>query len=164
MHTQMKTETNILFCRQFSDKPRSASCMLIQSKWLVHNLCMTRRHRGNSSFLSSRNLQYWRESTFSRLMPSMICRCWLGGGKGIRPVKKWRDGGGGHWLVRMEWRPAGWSVCLPQLIFPCTIKSRSSLLELAHPGGPGKRAVERLWCGSENLLLDVNCSLSATSN
>ena len=27
---------------------------------------------------------------------------------------------GGHWLVRVEWRPAGWSVCL--LIFPCTIR------------------------------------------
>jgi len=35
------------------------------------------------------------------------------------------DGGGGHWLVRMEWHPAGWSVYLPLLIFPCTIKSRS---------------------------------------
>jgi len=35
--------------------------------------------------------------------------------------KKWRDGGGGHWLVRMEWRPAGWSMCLPLLNFPCTI-------------------------------------------
>ena len=58
-----------------------------------------------------------------------------------------RDGGGGHWLVRMEWRPAEWSACLPLLIFPCTIKSRSSLLALAHPGGPGKRAVKQLWCG-----------------
>ena len=48
-------------------------------------------------------------------------------------------GGGGHWLVRMEWRPAGWSVCLPLLIVLCTIKSRSSLLALAHPGGPRKR-------------------------
>jgi len=27
------------------------------------------------------------------------------------------DDGGGHWLVRMEWRPAGWPVCLPLLIF-----------------------------------------------
>ena len=27
----------------------------------------------------------------------------------------------------------------------CTIKSRSSLLAPAHPGGPGKRAVKRLW-------------------
>jgi len=55
------------------------------------------------------------------------------------------DGGGRHWLVRMEWRPAGWSECLPLLIFPCTIKSRSSLLAPAHPGGAGKRAVKWLW-------------------
>jgi len=48
------------------------------------------------------------------------------------------DGGGGHWLVRMERRHAWWSVCLPLFIFPCTIKSKSSLLALAHPGGPGK--------------------------
>ena len=56
-------------------------------------------------------------------------------------------GGGGHWLVQMEWRPAGWSVCLPLLIFPSTMKSRSSLLALAHLGGSEKRAVKRLWCG-----------------
>ena len=55
------------------------------------------------------------------------------------------DDGGGHRLVRTEWRPAGWSVCLPLLIFPCTIKSRSSLLAPAHPGGPRKRAVKWLW-------------------
>jgi len=39
--------------------------------------------------------------------------------------------------------PAGWLVCLPLLIFSCTIKSRSSLLAPAHPGE--KRAVKRLW-------------------
>jgi len=39
-------------------------------------------------------------------------------------------------------------VCLPLLLSPCTIKSRSSLLAPAHPGGPGKRAVKQLWwCG-----------------
>ena len=27
----------------------------------------------------------------------------------------------------MEWRPAGWSVCLPLLISPCTIKSSVNL-------------------------------------
>jgi len=48
------------------------------------------------------------------------------------------DDGGGHWLVRMECRPAGWYVCLPLLIFPCTIKSRSSLLAQAHPVVPEK--------------------------
>jgi len=55
------------------------------------------------------------------------------------------DGGGGQWLVQMEWRPAGWWVCLSLLIFSCTIKSRSSLLALAHPGDPRKRAVKQLW-------------------
>jgi len=33
-------------------------------------------------------------------------------------MSKMGDGGGGHWLVWMEWPPAGWSVCLPLLMFP----------------------------------------------
>ena len=69
------------------------------------------------------------------------------------------DDGGGHWLVQMEWHLAGCLVCLPLLIFPCIIKSRSSLLALAHPGGPGKRAVKRLWwCG-----VVVYCTVSVFS-
>jgi len=47
----------------------------------------------------------------------------------------------------MEWRPPGLSMWLPVLIFPYTIKSRCALLAPAHPGGPGKRVVKRLWCG-----------------
>jgi len=79
---------------------------------------------------------------YKRHLPSVLWHCWLSGRRGIRPVKKW-DGGGGHSLVRMEWRqPDGRCVS-----FPLTIKSRSSLLATAHPGGPGKRAVKRLWCG-----------------
>jgi len=66
--------------------------------------------------------------------------------EGHPACKNMGDGGDGHMLVQMEWRPARWSLCLPLLIFPCTIKSRSSLLALADPGGPGKRAVKRLWC------------------
>jgi len=69
----------------------------------------------------------------------------VGRREGIRPVKT-GGGGGGHWLVRMEWRPAGRPVCLPLLNFPCALKSRSSLLAPAHPGGRGKRVVKRL-CG-----------------
>jgi len=67
------------------------------------------------------------------------------GRKGIRR----KNGGlmeGDRWLVQMEWRPPGWSVCLPLVILPSTIKSRRSfLLALALPGGPGKKAVKRLW-------------------
>jgi len=62
----------------------------------------------------------------------------LVGQQEVHPARKkyGGDGGGGHWLVLMEWRPAELSVCLPLLIPPCT-KSRSSLLAPAHPGGPG---------------------------
>jgi len=65
------------------------------------------------------------------------------------------DGGGEHWLVWMEWLAVRWLVCLSLLIFPCTIKSRSSVLAPAHPGGPGKMAVKRLWlwCGGMYILI-----------
>jgi len=49
----------------------------------------------------------------------------VGWQEGHPACKKMGDGGGGHWLVRMEWHPAGWSVYLPLLIVPCTIKCRS---------------------------------------
>ena len=62
---------------------------------------------------------------------------------------------------------SGWSGaqsddrCLPLLIFPCTIKSRSSLLAPAHPGGPGKRAVKRLWlwCGTMIIVIIISFKL-----
>jgi len=57
----------------------------------------------------------------------------------------------------MEWCPAGWSVFLPLLIFPCTVKSRSSLLALAHWGGPGKRVVKRLWCVCVWFFISRHC-------
>jgi len=44
-------------------------------------------------------------------------------------------------------------VCLPLLIFPCATKSRSSLLALADPGGTGKMAVKRLWCGGGGVVV-----------
>ena len=71
----------------------------------------------------------------------------VGRQEGHPACKKLGDHGGGQWLVQMEWHPAGWSACLPLLIFPCTIKSRSSLLAPAHPRGPAKRAIKWLWCG-----------------
>jgi len=97
------------------------------------------------------------------------CKWWVIFTKLFIESIEWEDGGGGHWLVRMEWHLAGWSVCLSLLISPCTIKSRSSLLAPAHPGGPGKRAVKWLWCGggdsiewtplsSSSLLVSCYCN------
>jgi len=63
------------------------------------------------------------------------------------PARKKEYGGWWRWaLVSPDSvAPSRWSVCLPVLISPCTIKSQSSLLAPAHPGGPRKRAVKRLW-------------------
>jgi len=84
----------------------------------------------------------------------------VGRQEGQPACKKMGDGGGGHWLVQMEWRQAGWSVCLPLLIFPRSIQFRSSLLAPAHPNCPGKRAIKWLWwCGgpaSAGKILNAN--------
>ena len=48
---------------------------------------------------------------------------------------------------------------------PLHHESRSSLLVLAHPGGPRKRAIKRLWCGVVVIPVMVVCStISSLSN
>ena len=76
----------------------------------------------------------------------MLWRCWLGGRKGIQPVKT-------------EWWGAGMVICLEQgadlhmaqlMPLPLTVSCFSKIqigftfLVPAHPGSPGKRAVKRV--------------------
>ena len=87
-------------------------------------------------------------------MPLLLCRCWLGGRKGIRPVKT-------------DWWGAGMVICLEQdadlhmaqlMPLPLTVSCLSKILigftflALAHPGSPGKRAVKCVWCSSSRFL------------
>ena len=80
------------------------------------------------------------------IKPSVLWRCWLGGRKGIRPVK--------NWAVR-SWC----GICLEQgadlhmaqlMPSPLTVSCFSkiqigfSFLVLAHPGSPGQRAIKRV--------------------
>ena len=53
------------------------------------------------------------------ILPSVLWQCWLGSRKDIQTVKNMGDSGGVHWLVRIEWRPAGWSVCLCVCLCVC---------------------------------------------
>ena len=89
--------------------------------------------------MSSRLYGFW--------LPSVLWRCWLGGRKRIRPVKK------------SEWWGAGVVICLERgadlhmaqlMPLPLTISCFSKIqigftfLVPAHPGSPGKRAVKRV--------------------
>ena len=79
-------------------------------------------------------------------LPSVLWRCWLGGRKGIRPVKT-------------EWWGTGVVICLERgadlhtaqlMPLPLTVSCSSKIqigftfLVPAHPGFPGKEAVQWL--------------------
>ena len=79
-------------------------------------------------------------------MPSVLWRCWLGGRKGILPVKNWVVGC--SMVICLE-RGAGLHVA--QLMpLPLTVSCFSKIqigftfLVPAHPGSPGKRAIKRV--------------------
>ena len=72
-------------------------------------------------------------------MPSVLWRCWLGGRKGIRPVKNWVVGCWRGYLsgARAQLMP------LP-LTVSCFSKIQiGTFLVPAHPGRPGQRAIKR---------------------
>ena len=80
-------------------------------------------------------------------VPSVLRRCWLGGRKGIRPVKKLR-GGVLAWLS--VWRRDADLREAQQMLLPLTVSCCSKLqtgftfLVPAHPGSPGQRAIKRV--------------------
>ena len=79
------------------------------------------------------------------VMPSVLWRCWLGGTKGIRPVKK----SGGVLVLLSVWSKVDLHMAqlmpLP-LTVSCFTKNQIgfTFLVLAHLGSPGKRAVKRV--------------------
>jgi len=91
------------------------------------------------------------------IVPSLLWRCWLGGRKGIRPVKT-------------EWWGAGMVICLERgadlrmaqlMPLPPTVSCFSKIqigftfLVPAHLGSPGKRSVKRVCV----VLCPVGCCI-----
>ena len=79
-------------------------------------------------------------------IPSVLWRCWLGGRKGIRPVKNWVVGAGV--VICLE---LGADLHMAQLMpLPLTVSCFSKiqigfyLYGTGFPGSPGKRAVKRV--------------------
>ena len=79
-------------------------------------------------------------------MPSVLWHCWLGGRKGIRPVKK-LSGGVLVWLSLEQGADLHTAQLMPlPLIVSCfsEIKIGFTFLVPARPGSPGQRAVKRM--------------------
>jgi len=55
------------------------------------------------------------------------------------------DDGGGHRLVRMEWRPAGWSMCLLLLVFHKVQKFSSGTSSPGWSRKEGRKTVVCVW-------------------
>ena len=82
------------------------------------------------------------------VLPSVLWRCWLGGRKGIRPVKTERWGAG--MVICLE---RGADLHMTQLMpLPLTVSCFSEIqisftfLVPRYPGSPGQRAVKRCVC------------------
>jgi len=72
----------------------------------------------------------------------------VGRQEGHPACKRYGDGGGGHWLVRMEWRPAGWSLSASvNLLLHHKVQKFSS--GTGSPGWSRKKGRKTVvvWCG-----------------
>ena len=85
-------------------------------------------------------------------MPSVLWRCWLGGRKGIRPVKNWVVRCWCGYLSGARCRLAHAELMPLPLTISCSNKIQIgfTFLVLAHPGSPGQRAVKRVCVFSKN--------------
>jgi len=83
---------------------------------------------------------------FIQILPLLLWHCWLGGRKGIRPVKKLSDGELAWLSVWSEVQTCIWpSWCHCHSLSLASFKSRLVLLLVpTDPGSPGQRAVKRV--------------------
>ena len=81
------------------------------------------------------------------LLPSVLWRCWLGGRKGIRPVKNWVVGCWHGYLsgtrCRLSYGPAD-TTATHCLLLCSKIQIGFTFLVPAHPGCPGQMAIKRV--------------------
>ena len=86
-----------------------------------------------------------------KTIPSVLWHCWLGGRKGIRPVKE-LSGADLHTAQLMPLSPTVSCFSKIQIGF--------TFLVPAHPGSPGQRAVKRVYvCYSGKMWMSIVCHL-----
>jgi len=121
------------------------ACIIAAACYLLLDVCTLR-----VSFVVSKSArvsgQYCIALT-SLHLPSVLWCCWLGGRKGIRPVKKTEWWGTGM-VICLEWDADLHVAQLMPLLLTVSCFSKIQIgftfLVPAHPGSPGKRAVKRV--------------------
>jgi len=90
----------------------------------------------------------WDSSYAIVFMPSVLWRCWLGGRKGIRPVKKLERWGTGIVVCLEQGADLHTAKRMPLLLLTVSCFSKIqfgfTFLVPAHPGSPGQRAFKRV--------------------
>ena len=114
--------------------------------------------RTNWSTLISR----WFINTFINTLPSVLWHCWLGGRKGIRPVKNWVVGFWHGYLsgarCRLAHGPADATVsCFSKIQIGFTF------LVPAHLGSPGQRAVKRVCVCMLSIHVSLHCVIALST-
>ena len=101
----------------------------------------------------SRTYYLFDSAFFHLTLPSVLWRCWLGGRKGIRPVKNWAVECWCGYLSKARCRLAYGQAYMPlthSLHSPLTVSCFSKIqigftfLVPAHPGTPRQRAAKRV--------------------
>jgi len=68
------------------------------------------------------------------------------------------EGGGGHWLFRLEWRPAGLSVCLPFVNLLLHHKVQKFSSDTGSPGWSRRKGRKTLVCVYSIFMADSQIS------
>ena len=100
-------------------------------------------------------------NTCGHMVPSVLWRYWLGGRKGIRPVKNWVVGCWRGYLSGARCRLASAQLMPLPLTVSCFSKIQIgfTFLVLAHLGSPGKRAVKRVCVCCVDAHSAINCTV-----
>ena len=134
------------------------TCSLYGGRWiekpasfLSMQPCVSLHSPAESDYCRSLSLQQtyrYRQKHANRYIvftnTAVLWRCWLGGRKGIRPVKNWVVGCWRGYLSGVRCRLAYGQLMPLPLTVSCYSKIQIgfTFLVLAHPGSPGKRAVK----------------------
>ena len=117
-------------------------CCRYSARWFIYIKFVHQGYRSQSSRPQEENYFL----LYLNKLPSVLWRCWLGGRKGIRPVKNWLVRCWHGYLSGVRCRLAYGPADTTATHCPCFSKIQIGFTFLVpvHLGSPGQRAVKRV--------------------